>query len=186
MELFHRNLNQIIENSHPKISYLLDKLKMVIINKYNDYLIFDNKTGNKEVSKYDIFKDVFNFVKDFSKKYKLNFNFNLLLQSEENSLKDLRRICDSILEEIYDISFLSEENSDGNKNNEEFKEKNEEEIEGEINEEIEVEENNAEDNENNNDKNEENKTFYLYEEHQRKRKVPSLNVLETIYGINKK
>ena len=134
----------------------------------------------------DIFKDVFNFVKDFSKKYKLNFNFNLLLQSEENSLKDLRRICDSILEEIYDISFLSEENSDGNKNNEEFKEKNEEEIEGEINEEIEDEENNAEDNENNNDKNEEDKTFYLYEEHQRKRKIPSLNILEKIYGINKK
>ena len=77
---------------------------MVIINKYNDYY---NKEGNKEVSKYDIFKDVFNFVKDFSKKYKLNFNFNWLLQSEENSLKDLRRICDSILEEIYDISFLS-------------------------------------------------------------------------------
>ena len=65
VELFHRNLNQIIENSHPKISYLLDKLKMVIINKYNDYLIFDNKAGNKEVSKYDLFNDVFNFVKDF-------------------------------------------------------------------------------------------------------------------------
>ena len=28
VELFHRNLNQIIENSLPKISYLLDKLKM--------------------------------------------------------------------------------------------------------------------------------------------------------------
>ena len=106
VELFQRNLNQIIENSHPKISYLLDKLKMVIINKYNDYLIFDNKEANKEVSKYDIFEDVFNFVKNFSKKYNLNFNFSLLLQSEENSLKDLSKICDSILDELYDISFF--------------------------------------------------------------------------------
>ena len=71
------------------------------------------------------------------------------------------------------------------KNNEEFKEKNEEEIEGEINEEIEDEENNAEGNENNNDKNEEDKTFYLYEEYQRKRKVTNLNILVEIYGKNK-
>ena len=41
------------------------------------------------------------------------------------------------LEEIYDISFLSEENSDENENNEDFKEKNEEEIEGENKEELE-------------------------------------------------
>ena len=79
VELFHRNLNQIIENSHPKISYLLDKLKLVIINKYNEYLIFDNKKINIDVKKYDIFNDIFNFVKKFSKKYKLNFNFDLLL-----------------------------------------------------------------------------------------------------------
>ena len=145
---------------------------MVIINKYNDYLIFDNKEGNKEVSKYDIFEYVFNFVKNFSKKYNLNFNFSLLLQSEENSLKDLRKICDSILEEFYDISFLSEGNLDENEINEDFKEKNEGEIEGEIKEEIEDEENNAEDNENNkNNRSEEDKTFYLYEEHQKKERL---------------
>ena len=43
---------------------------------------------------------------------------------------------------------------------------------------------NVEDNENNNDKSEEDKTFYLYEEYQRKRKIKNSNILEEIYGIN--
>ena len=38
IELFHRTLNQTIEISHPKISYFIYKLKMVIINKYRDYI----------------------------------------------------------------------------------------------------------------------------------------------------
>ena len=185
VELFHRNLNQIIENSHPKISYLLDKLKLVIINKYNDYLIFDNKKINIDVKKYDIFNDIFNFVKKFSKKYKLNFNFDLLLQLEENSLNDLRKICDNILEEIYDISFLSEEEAGEDENEEEFKENNEEELFEENKEKIE-EEKKEEENENISEKDEDDKTFYLYEEIQKKRKRASLNILEEIYGKNKK
>ena len=35
IELFHRTLNQLIENRYPKVSYLLEKLKLIIVNKYN-------------------------------------------------------------------------------------------------------------------------------------------------------
>ena len=47
IELFHRALNQLIENSQPKISYLLEKLKLIIVNKYNEYLIYANMVYSK-------------------------------------------------------------------------------------------------------------------------------------------
>ena len=39
VELFHRALNNLIE-THQKIAYLLDKLKVIIVNKYNELFWF--------------------------------------------------------------------------------------------------------------------------------------------------
>ena len=36
VELFHRNLNNLIENTLPKISHSSEK-KLMIVNKYNEY-----------------------------------------------------------------------------------------------------------------------------------------------------
>ena len=52
IEVFHRTLNQTIEISHPKISFFVEKLKMIITNKYREYIVFENKISNKEVTKY--------------------------------------------------------------------------------------------------------------------------------------
>ena len=103
IELFHRPLNQLIENSHPKISYLIAKLKLIIVNKYNEYLIYDNKINNDKICKYDLFKDVYNFAIKFSQKYDVNFDFKILLQTENKD--ELIKICDNILEEIFDVTF---------------------------------------------------------------------------------
>ena len=92
VELFHRSLNQLIENSHQKISYLLEKLKLLIVNKYNDYLIYAIKINNEKVNKYDLFEDIYNFTVEFSKKYNINFDFNLLIQVENNLKDELKKM----------------------------------------------------------------------------------------------
>ena len=127
VELFHRSLNQLIENGHPKISYLLEKLKLLIVNKYNDYLIYDNKINDEKVNKYDLFQYIYNFTVEFNKKYNINFDFKLLIQVENNLKDDSKKICDDILEEIFDISFnendIEEEEEDEKNENFEGEEK---------------------------------------------------------------
>ena len=97
VELFHRALNNLIESPHPKIAYLLGKLKVIIVNKYNEFLVFENKSITIEKNKYNIFKDIYNFVLNFSKKFKLNFDINLLVQDDNNSIEKIKSICDAII-----------------------------------------------------------------------------------------
>ena len=61
-------LNQNIEFSHPKISFLVYKLKLIVRNKYAEYILNNNKINNKKVEKYNIFNDVYKFIVKFSKK----------------------------------------------------------------------------------------------------------------------
>ena len=116
IELFHRNLNNLIENLHPKISYLLEKLKIMIVNKYNEYLVIENKIKPNSKNKYNIFHDIYQFILRFSKKYKLNFDINLIIQDENNTIENLESIFDKLLEDIYDISFKNSNIANSNIN----------------------------------------------------------------------
>ena len=62
IELFHRTLNQTIEISYPKISFFVEKLKVIITNKYREYIVFENKISDKEETKYDIFYFLYNKI----------------------------------------------------------------------------------------------------------------------------
>ena len=59
IELFHRALNQTNEISHPKLSYFVEKLKMIITNKYREYIVSENKIKNNEYKKYNIFDTLY-------------------------------------------------------------------------------------------------------------------------------
>ena len=126
IELFHRSLNQLIENSHPKISYLLQKLKLIIVNKYNEYLVYDNKNNNEKISKYDLFKDMYNFTVKFSQKYNMNFDLKILMQAENTLNEELNKICNKILDEIFDVAFSENEEEDDDDDNEKIEEDEEE------------------------------------------------------------
>ena len=193
IELFHRSLNQLIENSHPKISYLLAKLKLIIVNKYNEYLIYDNKINNDKICKYDLFKDVYNFAIKFSQKYDVNFDFKILLQTENKD--ELIKICDNILEEIFDVTFSQNENEKEEENDEKSEEESEKEeldnlTKSENFDNLDAKEDEKEDaqSEGKNDKseNEEDKSFYINEEIPRKRKNYTYNIIEKIYNKNSK
>lgn len=66
VELFHWLLNNTIETKHLKISFLIEKLKMIIVNKYTAYIIADNKIENSISEKYNIFNYIYNFAKKYS------------------------------------------------------------------------------------------------------------------------
>ena len=75
-ERFHRYFNTKIEAYHPKISYFVSKLKEVTAENYNKFLknqIIDLK---QEIKKYNIFNDIYKFIKDFSHNNNLSINFN--------------------------------------------------------------------------------------------------------------
>lgn len=87
----------------------------------------DNKIKNIEVDKFNIFNDIFNFVQKFAEKYKLYFNIDILIQSEDYMVKDLQVICNKILDYIYDVSFEPNDKEE-NKNEDLEKELEKEEI----------------------------------------------------------
>ena len=71
----------------------MDKLKLIIVNKYNDYLIFDNKIGALENGGFDIFKDVFKcFYKhnNANVEFKHNIVYPFRLQISRRSVIDLK------------------------------------------------------------------------------------------------
>lgn len=65
-ESFHRTLNNQITHSHPKISYLVEKLKFYCYEGYKKYT--NSLVNNVNLYKSDdnnIAKDIFNFIKSF-------------------------------------------------------------------------------------------------------------------------
>ena len=80
MESYHHKLNNVIEYNHPRLSILMEKLKVFSIQYYNKYIskIFKEKGENSSNS--NVFNDIFNFLKKFLKKYNNNINLNLLIQ----------------------------------------------------------------------------------------------------------
>ena len=94
----------------------------MIVNKYKEYLVIENKIKPNTKNKYNIFHDIYKFILRFSKKYNLNFDINLIIQDENNSIENFENICDKLLEDINDTSY-NNSNIDNSNNNKIIKEK---------------------------------------------------------------
>ena len=79
---------------------------MIIVNKNNEYLVVGKKIHHNETKKYNLFKYIYDFILNFTKKYNLNFDINLIIQDDKASINNLKNICDNLLEDLYDITFL--------------------------------------------------------------------------------
>ena len=87
VEAFHHKINNAIGYSHPKLSLIIDKLKLFSIQYYHKYI---NKLFTKDIDKLNntnIFNDIYNFLSRFLNKYKKNIDFKLLLQDEGETKK---------------------------------------------------------------------------------------------------
>ena len=59
-ELFHKNLNDKIDIRHPKISYLIDKIKEFTLEQF-EKLVENMVLGNKFIEKsFNVYDDIFN------------------------------------------------------------------------------------------------------------------------------
>ena len=108
-EWFHKSLNDSIEGYHPKISYLIEKLKIFSIKSYNKYKI-EKIFFNKEIKHgNNIADDILKFLKKFKKKYKKLPSFNNLLQLDEQEEKFKNDLIISIVDNLYNLD-LDEKN----------------------------------------------------------------------------
>ena len=104
IEAFHSSLNQSIDAYHPKLSYLVYKYKLYIINIYDKIkeCLINKIIKNEE--KFSIINDIYTFMIKYKKKYKTKFNFNLILQSDEEQTKIIYKIADYLLDIFFDIN----------------------------------------------------------------------------------
>ena len=80
LEYFHHLLNQQVEVFHPKMSYLIDKYKLFIINIYNNIKESFIKDSSNENHKLNIIKDIFKFLKNYNEKYSSKIDIHLIIQ----------------------------------------------------------------------------------------------------------
>ena len=114
VESFHHKLNNSIEYNHPRLSILLDKLKIFSIDYYHKFVskLFTENTEMNNAS--NVFNDIYNFLRSFLKKYNYNINIKLLLQDEGKTKNDLEKITIKILNLFYNVKINNEEENNDN------------------------------------------------------------------------
>jgi len=113
-ELFHKNLNDKIDIRHPKISYLIDKIKEFTIEQF-EKLIENMVLGIKFIEKtLNVYDDIFNFLKKIKKKYDKKLSIEFLNNLEEEEKKDLKELSIRILKKVLnlEIDIENENNND--------------------------------------------------------------------------
>ena len=80
LEYFHHLLNQQVEVFHPKMSYLIGKYKLFIINIYNNIKESLIKDSSNENHKFSIIKDIFKYIKNYNEKYSSKIDIHLIIQ----------------------------------------------------------------------------------------------------------
>ena len=103
IENFHKQLNDAINGFHPKISYLVEKLKTFTIKSYHIYIesIVNNKEEKYE--KYSVINDILNFIIKYNRKYGTKLNANMIIQGEEETITDIDILCKNVLELLFDV-----------------------------------------------------------------------------------
>ena len=103
IENFHKQLNEEIEGFHPKISYLVDKLKLFTIKGYQFYIESIINKKEEKYEKYSIINDILNFIAKFNKKYHISLNANMIIQGEGETISDIDNVCKKVLELLFDV-----------------------------------------------------------------------------------
>jgi hypothetical protein len=88
-----------------------------MINKYKEYLIkvyekIKNSIVNNEnvkTEKYSMVKDIINFISNYNNKYKENFDYKWIFQSDIEDLEIMNKMAGYLLDFYFDIILKDEE-----------------------------------------------------------------------------
>ena len=103
LERYHLLLNEIIENYHPKLPFFLDKMKNIIKNYYNDYIIDLTNAQDVNIYQYDITKDMVDFIVKFQQKYKKKINSDDIIQFQNSEIIELSKSVYKFLDIVFGI-----------------------------------------------------------------------------------
>jgi len=100
-ESFHRTLNRTISHYHPKIGYLLIKLKEYINKSYTIFTESLIKNINNNIEKINIADDIYEFLKKYMNKIKSNIHIYNFIDNFETP-KDINELFTKFLDLIYE------------------------------------------------------------------------------------
>jgi len=109
-ETFHNKLNNLVGNPHPKISFLIEKIKDLTTTQFNkllDSVLLSN--DNKETT-FNVFDDIYNFVKKAKDKFNIKLSFELIKKLEEKDDRGLSDLSIQIINKVLNIDL--DENND--------------------------------------------------------------------------
>ena len=124
-ESYHRYLNNNISHYHPKIGYLIIKLKEYVFNAYKKYRENLLRKININIEKADISSEIFKFITKYKNLFSENFDLKKFIDNLNSYKDDLCNIFKLFLDTIYDerddffdIIYGNQSNSDNDINDE--------------------------------------------------------------------
>ena len=103
LESFHNFLNNTIDSFHPKISYFVEKLKTIVLLKYEDYKNSIKKPKIPHHQKYSLTLDIYNFIENYNKKYDSSISPKLIIQGDNEETSKINNIIEKIIDTYFDM-----------------------------------------------------------------------------------
>lgn len=89
-----------MDSFHPRMSYKIEKLKILVKRKYNKYKESAKKYKVPEYKKYTLINDIYNFISNYNSKYK---TISLIIKSDNGDLSSINNIYEKDLETLFDF-----------------------------------------------------------------------------------
>ena len=102
-EIFHNKLNNLVGNPHPKISFLIEKIKDLTKNQFNKLLDSVLLNNDNTETTFSVFNDIYNFIKKVKDKFNIKLSFDLIKKLEENENKDFYDLSLKIIQKVLNI-----------------------------------------------------------------------------------
>ena len=103
LKSFHNLLNNIIDSFHPRVSHLVEKLKIIVIRKYEEYNDSIKKPKIPGHKKYSLILDIYKFINNYNDKYKTSISPKIIIQGDNEDLSTINKVCQNVVDIFFDI-----------------------------------------------------------------------------------
>ena len=110
-ENFNRNSNKLIGRTHPKVSYLIEKLKNLTVKQYNSFIENRILKIERATIGYNFYNDNFNFFLKVKEKYKKSLSINMIKEFDKEEIDNLKNISIKLINEFLNIK-IDDDNID--------------------------------------------------------------------------